>query len=91
MRPEPRRVERETVSPQIAQHVEEIGPDEVRQHETIVERRAPAHEARVIRFVPKARDQCADQQLLGEAHLGMRRHLERAEFHQAQAARRTFG
>ena len=44
MRPEPGRIEREAVRLQIAQHVEEIVPDEVRQHEPVVQRRAPAHE-----------------------------------------------
>ena len=91
VRPEPCRIEGEPVAVQIAKHVEEVGPHVVRQHELVVEQRRPAHHAVVVGLLPKARDQRADQQLLREAHLGVRRHLERAKFHQTQASGGTVG
>ncbi len=63
----------------------------MRQHEAIVQRRAPADEAAVERVLPEARDEGADQQLLREAHARIGRHLEAAELDQAEPAGRAVG
>ena len=76
----------EAVPAQIAQHVEEIGPDEVRQHEAVVQDRAPAGEFAGLRLRPVARDEGADQELLGERHARVGRHLEAAELDEAEPA-----
>jgi hypothetical protein len=41
----------------------------------------------VVGLVPETRDQRAQQQLLHDAHARVRRHLERAQLQQAEAAR----
>ena len=69
---------------QVAQHVEEVCPDEMAQHESIVQRGAPADEPALQRFAPEPGRERAYQQLLGKAHLGIRRHLEAAELDEAQ-------
>ena len=43
-------------------------PDEMRQHEAVVQLRAPAHERALVRLAPEPRDQRAQQQLLRQAH-----------------------
>ena len=73
----------------VVEHVEEILPDVVRQHEAVVQRRAPAHEAAVERALPQPGDEGAHQQLLGKAHARIGRHLEAAELDQAEPAGRT--
>ena len=73
-------------------HVVEVLPDEVRQHEAVVQLGAPARQARrPVRLAPEARDQRAQQQLLREAHARVRRHLEGAHLEQAEAAGRAVG
>ncbi|CAB4583968.1 unannotated protein [freshwater metagenome] len=47
---------------------------------------APAHEVLLIRLVPKSGDGGAEQQMLREAHLGMRRHFKRTQLDEAEAA-----
>ena len=73
-------------------HVGEVLPDEMRQHEAIMQFGAPAHQPRrAERPAPEARDQGAQQQLLGERHARMRRHFEGAQFKQTQAPGRRIG
>ena len=56
--------------------------DEMRQHEAVVQLRAPADERLLVRRLPEPRDERAQQQLLRQAHARVRRHLERAQLHQ---------
>ena len=56
------------------------------QHEAVMQRRAPAHHRPVERLAPEPGDQRAQQQLLGQAHAGIGRHLEGAELDEAQPA-----
>ena len=72
-------------------HVEEIGPDEMLEHEAVVQRRAPTHQPAVLRHAPEPRHQRAQQQLLGETHARVGRHLEGAKLDQAEPAHRPVG
>ena len=80
-----------TGAAKIAQHAQKIFPDEMRHHEAIVQRRAPAHQIALLRFAPEPGHQRTQQQLLRQRHACIRRHFERAEFHQPQAPCRTVG
>ena len=92
MRCEPFRLDRITGQVHLLDHVAQIGPDEIGQHEAVVQFSTPALQARwLIRRLPEPCDQGAHQQLLGQAHARMRRHLKGAHFEQAQAAGRTIG
>ena len=91
VRQEPGVLEGEAGRAQIGQHVQEIGPHQVRQHETVVQRGAPADQPGAIGLLPEPGDQRAQEQLLGEAHAGVRRHLEGAELDQAEPAGRAVG
>ena len=73
---------------QVGDDALEVGPQEVRQHEAVVQRRAPAHQRPAVGLLPEPGDERADQQLLGEAHARVRRHLEGAELDQAEPAHR---
>ncbi len=59
------------------------------EHEAVVQRRTPAHRLAVAWRPPEGGDDRAQQQLLGETHARIGRHLERAEFDKAQSAGRT--
>ena len=76
---------------QIVKHVIEILLDEMRQHEAVVDFGAPADEAVLIGLLPELGDQGAEEEVLGQAHPGVRRHLESAHFEQPEAARGGFG
>ena len=65
--------------------------DEMRQHEAVVQLRAPAHQRLLVGLLPEPGDQRAQQQHLRQAHPRMRRHFEGAEFQQAEAAGRAVG
>lgn len=82
----PHRVQPEAVVVQIVQQRQEILPDEMRQHEAVVQHRAPAHRLALDRRLPATRDDGADQELLRQVHARMRRHLEAAELDQPQPA-----
>ena len=69
---------------EIGEDVEKILPDVVAQHEAVVQRGAPARQPPVERVAPQAGDDRADEQLLGEAHARVRRHLEPAELDQPE-------
>ena len=70
---------------QIAEHAQKVLPDEMRQHEFVMQGGAPAHQLALLGLAPEPGDERAQQQLLGETHARVRRHLEGAEFEQAQA------
>ena len=63
----------------------------MRQHEAIVQRRVPVDQSSRVRRLPEPRDERPQQQLLRQAHPRVRRHFERAELDQAQAARGLSG
>ena len=71
---------------QIGEHVGEVLPDEVRQHEIVMQACAPAAERPLIGAIPELRDQAAQQRLLRHAHAPVRRHLEGAQLQQAATA-----
>ncbi len=54
-------IEGEPGAVQVAQHLEEIAPYEVGQHEAVMQRRAPAHQPPSLRFAPEPGDQGPDQ------------------------------
>ena len=87
VRRKPRRLEPVAGLVQLRDHVIEVKPNKVRQEEAIVQFGAPARQPRRrIRRSPEARDESAQQQLLGEAHARVGRHLEGAHFEQPEAA-----
>src|SRR5579859_3695326 len=86
MRGEPFGFEREAGGLQIAKHLAEVGFTEVRQHPTIVQVTAPAHQRVGVGFSPEPGHQAAQKQLLGETHPRVRWHFEGAHFQQAQPA-----
>src|SRR5439155_23045626 len=57
--------------PEFIEHAEKILPEEMRQHEAIVQRRAPADELALLWLTPQLCDQRADQQLLRQRHPGI--------------------
>jgi hypothetical protein len=71
---------------QLGEHAQKIFPEEMRQHETIMQRGAPAHELALLRLAPELCDQGADQQLLRQRHARIRRHFKGAEFDQPEPA-----
>src|SRR5262249_51882490 len=82
----PLRIEAIALAPQVLQHVEEILPHEMLQHEPVVKRSTPAHHGAVKGLAPMPSDDSAQQQLLGETHACIGRHFERAEFDEAEPA-----
>ncbi len=86
MRCEPLRVEVEPGLAQFGEHVIEVHRNEGGQQEAVVQRGAPALQCGGVGRVPEAGDERAQQQLLHHAHAGVRRHLESAQFEQAEAA-----
>src|SRR5262249_15871426 len=87
---EPLRIEAIALAADFIQHVEEILPDEILQHEAVVQCRAPAHHGAAKRLAPQPGDERAQQQLLGETHARIGRHLDRTEFDKAEAAGGAF-
>ena len=69
---------------QVLQHLAQVGPHVMGEHETIMQFRTPPHQRLGIGRVPEARDQGAQQQHLDDAHATMGRHFEGSKFHQAQ-------
>ena len=91
MRPEPVLFEGEAGGNQIRDHVAKIFLHEMRQHEPIVQSRFPAHKAMLVGRPPNHGHERAHEQLLGQAHARMRRHLEIAQFKNALSPRRRVG
>ena len=84
MRRKPAGVKVKACIAQLGQHVIKVLVDPVRQHEPVVQLGAPAGHGRGVRCFPKSGDQRSQQQLLHDAHAGMRRHLESAQLQQTQ-------
>src|SRR5947209_15077502 len=84
VRREPFFAELITALPQIVENVFPVQKDEMRQHEAIVKRSAPMHQLLLVWSAPEQRDECTHNQLLREAHLRMRRHLESAHFNETE-------
>ena len=61
LRLEPGGIERIARPAEIGENAEEILPDEMRQHETIMQGRAPAHQTALLGFLPKPRDERPQQ------------------------------
>ena len=76
---------------EIVDDVLEILPDEMGEEEAIVNFRAPADEAVVIGLFPEMRDHRPQEEVLSEAHLGVRGHFEGAHFQEAEATGGGFG
>src|SRR5664279_4688260 len=70
----------------VAQHIQKILPNEMRQHETIMQASTPAGELASNRCVPKPRHKGSNQHLLRKAHARIRGHLETTKFDKAKAA-----
>ena len=69
---------------EVGYDVVHVGADKVRHQPPIMQRRAPWHQSAVVRFLPEARDQRAQQQHLDCAHARMGWHFEGSEFEQSQ-------
>jgi hypothetical protein len=89
---EPALLERQAPAPQVGDDLGDVGLEEMRQHEAVVQLGAPAGEpARRERVLPEAGDQRPQEQLLDEAHPRVRRHLEGPELQEPEAAGRAVG
>jgi len=58
---EPLRIEGEPRLLELGEHVGEVGPHEVGQHEAVVQGGAPAHQRRTVGCVPEAGDERAQE------------------------------
>ena len=88
VRSKPLAVQAIAAAVQLLQHVGKILLDKVRQQVAVMQLGAPAHQPRgLVGFTPETGDQRANQQLLGQAHLRMGRHLEGAQLQQTKAPR----
>src|SRR5277367_5098862 len=75
---------------EVGYHVCKIELHEVRKHEAIVQAGSPRDQLLPVGLAPELGDERPYQQLLGEAHAGMRGHLEGAQLEQAHARSRAF-
>ena len=95
MRRKPGRLEGKACLIQFRQHVGKVLLDKAGQQEAIVQGGAPTGQAlrpvTAVRLTPEPRHQGAQQELLNQAHLRMRRHLERTQLQQSEAPRRPVG
>ena len=71
---------------QFGQDIVKILLHEMREHEAVVNLGAPADEALLVGVLPESGDHRAKQEMLGEAHAGMGRHLEGAHFQKSQSS-----
>jgi hypothetical protein len=90
MRREPVELKRIARLAQVADDVLEIRLAKVREHPAVMDIRAPADEAVLVGLLPEFGDQAAQQQMLGEAHARMRRHLKGAHLDQPEPASTAF-
>jgi len=88
MRREPVGLKAVTRGAEIIEHVGEVLPHEVRQHEVVVQARAPAAQPLLIGVIPESRDQPPQHRLLRHAHAPVRRHLESAQLQEPRAGPR---
>ncbi|MCY1456398.1 hypothetical protein D9M71_736170 [compost metagenome] len=90
MRGKPLGTQGEARGVELDQNVGKILLDKVRQHEAVMQRRAPACQAfGCIGLAPEPRHQRPQQQLLHQTHARVRRHFKGAQFQQAQASGRA--
>jgi hypothetical protein len=82
---EPERIEVETSPPQVGKHSQEVVPDDMGQHEAVMQAGAPAHQVTLLGLAPEPGHQGPQQQLLGQGEAGVGGHLEATEFHQPEA------
>src|SRR5581483_7278040 len=75
---------------QLAHHIVQIAPEVMRQCKAVLQCSTPANELMLIRGLPEARDQSAQEKHLDEAHADVRRHLKRPHFNQPQATAGVF-
>ena len=73
---EPLALKRVTRSPHVLDHVLKVEIDEMRKQEPVMQFGAPGDEAIDHGVFPEPGDQATDQELLGQAHPGVGRHLE---------------
>ena len=90
-RVQPGGVEGDPVRTQILHDVFDVGGDERRQQESVVQPGAPADQRGTVGLAPEAGDERADEQRLHQRHLRVRRHLEPAQLEQAEPAARGVG
>ena len=90
VRREPLWLQREAVPAEIAKEIPEVVGHEVRQHEAVVQARVPANQRLIVGALPEAGNERAQEQLLREAHLRVRRHFKRSQLHQPLAAAARF-
>src|SRR5207244_2906329 len=86
MRRKPVELERIPRVAQIAEDVLEVRLAEMRQHPAVMEVGAPAHEAVPVWLAPELADESAQQEMLGETHARMGRHLEGAHLDEPKTA-----
>ncbi len=91
VRHKPSVVERKAVSLTVGDHILKVLPDEVGQHEPVVECGPPVDQRRLVRCLPEPHHERAQQELLRQAHARVGRHLEAAELHQPLATRGRVG
>ena len=91
LRFEPSRVEAVARAPEVIERLAKILPHEMLQHEAVMQGGTPSRRRAVERLAPEPRHQGPQQQLLGETHAGVGRHLEGAELDQAEPSRRPVG
>src|SRR6516164_4415209 len=87
----PLRIEVVAGAAEIVQNVKKVPPNEVFQHESVVQRRAPTYRRATLWRAPEPSDQRAQEQLLRQAHARVWRHFERAKLYQAQPSGWTVG
>src|SRR5262249_1327190 len=87
----PLRIEVIAGAVEIFQNIEKVLPNEVFQHESVVQGCTPTYRRAALWLAPEPGDQGAQEQLLRQAHARVRRHFERAELHQAQPPGWTVG
>ena len=71
---------------QVGDDVGQIGLDEGRQQEPVVQLRAPPHQRGPVRLAPEPGHQGPHEQDLHQRHLRVRRHLEAAQLEQSEPA-----
>src|SRR5262252_5026150 len=87
----PLRIEVVAGGAEIVQNVTKVPPNEVLQHESVVQRRAPTYRRATLWRAPEPSGQRAQEKLLRQTHARVWRHFERAKLHQAQPSGWTIG
>ena len=88
---EPVGVEGEACLAQVTHHILHVLPDEMGQHEAVVQGSAPAHQIVAVGPLPEMSDQRPQQQHLHQAHARVGWHLESTQFQKSQPAALAVG